>query len=66
MDGEELPILGCVGGVIFFRIVCDKPLEGFKPAQPVVFCGLYPQDTSDLPLVLSRMFKSLVLFFSSV
>ena len=29
------------------RIVCDKPLEGFKPAQPVVFCGLYPQDTSD-------------------
>jgi GTP-binding protein LepA len=29
------------------RIVCEKPLEGFKPAQPVVFCGLYPQDTSD-------------------
>ena len=22
-------------------------LDGFKPAQPVVFCGLYPQDTSD-------------------
>ena len=27
MDGEELPILGCVGGVIFFRIVCDKPFQ---------------------------------------
>ena len=23
------------------------PLDGFKPSQPVVFCGLYPQDTSD-------------------
>ena len=22
-------------------------LDGFKPSQPVVFCGLYPQDTSD-------------------
>ena len=29
------------------KIVCDTPLDGFKPAQPVVFCGLYPQDTSD-------------------
>ena len=29
------------------RIPCQTPLEGFKPAQPVVFCGLYPQDTSD-------------------
>tara|TARA_E500000081_G_scaffold80057_1_gene81514 strand:- start:1119 stop:2918 length:1800 start_codon:yes stop_codon:yes gene_type:complete len=29
------------------KIPCDIPLHGFKPAQPVVFCGLYPQDTSD-------------------
>lgn len=21
---------------------CDAPLEGYKPAQPVVFCGLFP------------------------
>lgn len=25
----------------------DTPLAGFKPAQPVVFCGLFPVDASD-------------------
>lgn len=26
---------------------CDKPLPGFKPSQPVVFCGLFPVDSSE-------------------
>lgn len=26
---------------------CDKALTGFKPAQPVVFCGLFPVDAND-------------------
>ncbi|MGJ5619721.1 translation elongation factor 4 [Sulfitobacter sp. MF3-043] len=26
---------------------CDKPLPGFKPAQPVVFCGLFPVDAAE-------------------
>jgi GTP-binding protein LepA len=26
---------------------CDKALPGFKPAQPVVFCGLFPVDSSE-------------------
>ena len=25
----------------------DKPLPGFKPAQPVVFCGLFPVDSAE-------------------
>ncbi len=26
---------------------CKEPLEGYKPAQPVVFCGLFPVDSSE-------------------
>jgi len=29
------------------RKPCDAPLEGFKPSIPVVFCGLYPVDSSE-------------------
>ncbi|PYC49164.1 elongation factor 4 [Litorivita pollutaquae] len=26
---------------------CETPLEGFKPSQPVVFCGLFPVDSAE-------------------
>ncbi|EPX87107.1 GTP-binding protein LepA [Rubellimicrobium thermophilum DSM 16684] len=29
------------------RRPADAPLPGFKPAQPVVFCGLFPVDAAD-------------------
>jgi GTP-binding protein LepA len=29
------------------RKPCDEALPGFKPAQPVVFCGLFPVDAAD-------------------
>lgn len=29
------------------RRPCDAALPGFKPAQPVVFCGLFPVDAAD-------------------
>ena len=29
------------------RRPCTTPLPGFKPAQPVVFCGLFPVDAAD-------------------
>ena len=29
------------------RKPCDAALPGFKPAQPVVFCGLFPVDAND-------------------
>ena len=29
------------------RNPADEPLPGFKPSLPVVFCGLFPLDTSD-------------------
>ncbi|MGI9521833.1 MAG: translation elongation factor 4 [Hyphomicrobiaceae bacterium] len=33
------------------------PLEGFKPAQPVVFCGLFPVDAADFEDLRSAMAK---------
>ncbi|WP_417492447.1 translation elongation factor 4 [Maricaulis sp.] len=29
------------------RRPCDQALKGFKPAQPVVFCGLFPVDSAE-------------------
>ncbi|MDR1233860.1 MAG: translation elongation factor 4 [Holosporales bacterium] len=29
------------------RAPCDTPLKGFKPSVPVVFCGIFPVDSSE-------------------
>eukprot|EP00903_Cladosiphon_okamuranus_P000975 g973.t1 len=36
---------------------CTEPLPGFKPAQPVVFCGLFPVDANDFEDLRSAMGK---------
>jgi len=35
----------------------QNPLSGFKPAQPVVFCGLFPVDAADFEDLRSAMGK---------
>ena len=35
----------------------SSPLPGFKPAQPVVFCGLFPVDASDFDELRGAMAK---------
>ena len=36
---------------------CDAPLEGFKPSIPVVFCGLFPVDANDYPVLRDSLEK---------
>ncbi|WP_417319918.1 translation elongation factor 4 [Emcibacter sp.] len=36
---------------------CEKALPGFKPVQSVVFCGLFPADTSDFEVLRESMHK---------
>ena len=30
-------------------IPCDKPLDGYKPMKPMVFCGIFPVESSKFP-----------------
>jgi GTP-binding protein LepA len=39
------------------RKPCAAPLPGFKPAQPVVFCGLFPVDAADFEELREAMGK---------
>ncbi|EJF97267.1 translation elongation factor 4 [Bartonella taylorii] len=39
------------------RRSCEEALPGFKPAQPVVFCGLFPIDAADFEDLRAAMGK---------
>ncbi|WCR55627.1 translation elongation factor 4 [Bartonella clarridgeiae] len=39
------------------RRPCKKALPGFKPAQPVVFCGIFPVDAADFENLRAAMGK---------
>ena len=39
------------------RKPCAEPLPGFRPAQPVVFCGLFPVDAADFEDLRAAMGK---------
>ena len=36
---------------------CAEVLKGFKPSQPVVFCGLFPADADDYPRLRDSLAK---------
>lgn len=36
---------------------CAEALDGFKPSQPVVFCGLFPADADDYPRLRDSLAK---------
>jgi GTP-binding protein LepA len=35
----------------------DRPLPGYRPAKPVVFCGLYPSQNQDYPFLRGALEK---------
>ena len=39
------------------KMPCAEALPGFKPAQPVVFCGLFPVDAADFEALREAMGK---------
>ncbi|MEQ1696539.1 MAG: translation elongation factor 4 [Hyphomicrobiaceae bacterium] len=39
------------------KVPCAEALPGFKPAQPVVFCGLFPVDAADFEALREAMGK---------
>ena len=39
------------------RNKCRTPLAGYKPSQPVVFCGLFPVDSSDFEVLRESIEK---------
>ena len=39
------------------RRPCEQALAGFKPSQPVVFCGLFPTDSSEFEDLRDAMAK---------
>ncbi|MBQ4875386.1 MAG: elongation factor 4 [Rickettsiaceae bacterium H1] len=36
---------------------CKEPLPGFKPIKPVVFCGLFPTDAGEFPVLKESLEK---------
>ncbi len=43
--------------ITHIRKPCETPLPGFRPAQPVVFCGLFPVDANDFEDLRTAMGK---------
>ena len=39
------------------KLPCDKPLHGFKPSIPVVFCSIFPVDSSQYELLKDALAK---------
>jgi GTP-binding protein LepA len=53
-DIHDAPVGDTVTGA---KISTSEPFPGFKPAQPVVFSGLYPTETNDYPKMREALEK---------
>lgn len=57
--GQIKQVADCKVGdtIVLSNDIYSQPLQGFKPNMPVVFCGIYPVDSSDYDIFKESLAK---------